>query len=228
VIAHAAALGADLRLIGRDFDFVREGEAWTYRSAGANWPALPPVPFASDVQYSNAAACAAVVESLAVSLPVPPGDVAAGIAAARLHGRSEQIVRDGVEWIFDVAHNPAAARVLRRALEGLPAARRTLAVFGVMHDKDVAGVLEQLAPFISAWHVAQVDVERGATVASLVERIAAVSGCRASAHADAAAACLAAAAEASPGDRVLVFGSFHTVGPAMAALGLYSTPSPRE
>ncbi len=228
VLGHAERLGAKLRLIGRDFDALREGERWTYRSAAVSWPGLPPVPFAADVadvQYENAAACVAVVESLAAELPVPAPEIAQGLAAAQLRGRIERVAREGVEWIFDVAHNPAAARVLRAALDALPPAPRTLAVFGAMHDKDVAGVLENFEGLVAQWHVAHVDDERGASVASLVERVEALRGGEAIAHSDVAAACRAAAAAARPGERVLVFGSFYTVGPAMAALGLYSTPS---
>jgi dihydrofolate synthase/folylpolyglutamate synthase len=242
VVAHAAAVGADLRLIGRDFDFVRDadGSAWTY--VGRTWRCsdLPAVPFSADVQYSNAAACVALVESMAAVLPVTPESMAAGLATAELRGRTERVVRAGVEWIFDVAHNPAAAHVLRTILDGLPAARRTLAVFGAMHDKDLAGVVAHFAADVVHWHVAQVDPERGATASSLAEHIRAVAaepGGRGGVpgessaapaitiHHDVAEACAAAAAEAEPGDRVLVFGSFYTVGPAMAALKLYSVPS---
>ncbi len=225
VTEHAVCLGAKLRLIGRDFDALREGGTWTYRSADVSWAGLPRVPFASDVQYQNGAACVALVESLAADLPVPAPAIAAGIAAAQLRGRIERVQRDGVEWIFDVAHNPAAARVLRGALDALPPAPRTLAVFGAMHDKDVAGVLEQFAGLVAEWHVAHVDDARGASVASLLERVESLHAAPAAAHADVAAACAAAAAAARPGERVLVFGSFYTVGPAMASLGLYSTPS---
>jgi dihydrofolate synthase/folylpolyglutamate synthase len=262
VSAHAAALGADLRVIGRDFDFLRETgrTEWTY--IGKTWrcPGLPAVPFSAEVQYANAAACVAVVESLAPMLPVSADAVAAGLAAAELRGRTERIVRAGVEWIFDVAHNPAAASVLRTILDGLPPARRTLAVFGAMHDKDLAGVLAHFVGHVDHWHVAQVDPERGAPAASLAEHIrtaaagavvarppaagavARPGAARAVAarpaaeansdagppvtiHHDIAEACAAAAAEAEPCDRVLVFGSFYTVGPAMATLKLYSVPS---
>jgi dihydrofolate synthase/folylpolyglutamate synthase len=225
VLGHAAAIGAKLRLIGRDFEAVNEGERWTYRSETSCWSGLPSVPFTSPVQLGNAAACVAVVESLQSELPVRPADIASGLAAAELRGRLEKRLRGGVEWIFDVAHNPAAARVLRRSLDELPAPARTLAVFGAMFDKDIAGVLRQFADLVAEWHVAQVDTERGASLASLLEQVALLGRGPAHGHQDVAAACAAAEAAARPGDRVVVFGSFYTVGPAMAALGLYSTPA---
>jgi dihydrofolate synthase/folylpolyglutamate synthase len=166
-----------------------------------------------------------VVESLASELPVTSADIANGLAASELRGRLERRLRGGVEWIFDVAHNPAAARVLRLSLDELPTPARTFAVFGAMFDKDIAGVLQQFAELVSEWHVAQVDTERGASLASLLEQVAALGRGPAYGHHDVASACAAAEAAARPGDRVVVFGSFYTVGPAMAALGLYSTPA---
>ncbi|HEX5421833.1 MAG TPA: bifunctional tetrahydrofolate synthase/dihydrofolate synthase [Gammaproteobacteria bacterium] len=225
VIAHAASIGAELRVIGRDFEPSSEGERWTYRSESSSWAGFPSVPFTSPVQLGNAAACVAVVESLASELPAAPADIAAGLAGAELRGRLEKRLRGGVEWIFDVAHNPAAARVLRRSLDERPAPARTLAVYGAMHDKDIAGVLRQFAQLVAEWHVAHVDAERGASLATLLEQAVALGRGGVQGHADVAAACAAADASARPGDRVLVFGSFYTVGPAMAALGLYSTPA---
>src|SRR5690606_36413546 len=95
------------------------------------------------------------------------------LANARLRGRIERQVRDGVEWVFDVAHNPSAARVLRQALEAQPASR-TLAVFAAMEDKDLDGVLAPFAGLVDRWHVAQPDTERGAPLASVAKALAAL------------------------------------------------------
>ncbi|HEU4616967.1 MAG TPA: bifunctional tetrahydrofolate synthase/dihydrofolate synthase [Gammaproteobacteria bacterium] len=229
VVRHAAAVGASLKVIGRDFDFVRgpDGRSWSYAAGNAvPYASLPAVPFSDEVQYSNAASCIALVESLQQALPVGSAAIVEGLASAELRGRTETIVRDGVEWIFDVAHNPAAARILRETLDRRPPAKRTLAVFGAMHDKDHGGVLAHFVREVEHWYVAQVDSERGASAASLAEQIVS-AGARGeiTTHDDVAAACAAAAQAARRGDRVLVFGSFYTVGPAMAALRLYSLPS---
>ena len=128
--------------------------------------------------------------------------------------------------MFDVAHNPAAAGVLASSLARLPKAGRTFAVFTGMRDKDLAGVFAPFVADVDGWFVTQANAERGATGAELRDILA-----RAAAHgacetaADVAAACAAARAAAARGDRVLVFGSFHTVGAATAALGLYCAPS---
>src|SRR5690606_19247405 len=104
-------------------------------------------------------------------------------------------------------------------------AQQTFAVFAAMHDKDIAGVLEYFAPIVEHWFVARADDERAAAVDDLSGVLAGLGIDRVEPCADISAACRTAESRARPGDRVLVFGSFYTVGPAMAALGLYSTPS---
>jgi len=222
--AHADEVGARLLAIGRDFRAVRNGDKWRFEGPnGVVRDALPVVPFGAHIQAANMAACVAVVDALRDVLPVSEDALRAGLSNARLRGRTERHVRDGVEWIFDVAHNPSAARVLRQAVDGRPASR-TLAVFAAMEDKDLDGVLAPFADLVDRWHVARPDSERGAPLEAVARTLDALGASDRVLHADVAAACHAAAAEARPGERVLVFGSFYTVGPALEALRLYSTP----
>lgn len=224
VLEHAAAVGAVTHLIGRDFDLRRDGMRWR-RSRDADTAASFPLPpFGGPEQFDNAASCAAVVAALAAVLPVDDAALAAGIAAAYLRGRLERHDVDGVDWIFDVGHNPAAAVGLEASLRRLPRAARTWVVFAAMRDKDLTGVVQ---PFASTdgWFVAQASADRGATGAELGLLLESVGAARVHVAADVAAACTAARATARPGDRVVVYGSFHTVGAAMEALRLYCAPS---
>lgn len=227
VVDYAAEIGAELELIGRDFDFVPDGEhGWREAVAPANDPPLPLPPFGGREQYANAAACAAVVHGLQGVLPVPRDALAAGIRNARLRARFERCEIAGVEWLFDVAHNPAAAAVLKSSLARLPAAPRTFAVFAAMGDKDLGGVLAPFVGDVTGWLVTQSDPERGAPPERLAALLAELGAQAVETAPDVAAAVGAARARVQPGDRVLVFGSFHTVGAATAALGLYSASSP--
>ena len=183
-------------------------------------------PFGGDEQFANAASCAAVVELLSSSLPVTDAALAAGIATAVLRGRLERHAVDGVDWVFDVGHNPAAAAVLEASLRRLPAAGRTWVVFAAMRDKDLAGVVQPLVRAAAGWFVAQASADRGATGAELGTLLESLGATRVVVADDVAAACAAARAEAVPGDRVVVYGSFLTVGAAMEALRLYCAPSP--
>ncbi len=223
--AHAEAIGAELLAIGRDFRPVRADVGWRYEgSDGTCYDGLPIVAFGGDVQAANMASCVAVVNALQSELPVSIAALRAGLANARLRGRSERYARDGVEWVFDVAHNPSAARALRQAVEG-GRASRTIAVFAAMEDKDLEGVLAPFTSIVASWHIARPDSERGAPLEAITEVLRRLGAGQPVLHPGVAEACAAATAEARPGERVLVFGSFYTVGPALEALGLYSTPS---
>ena len=141
-----------------------------------------------------------------------------------MRGRLERHRLDAVEWVFDVAHNPAATAVFLDSLRRLPAVGRTLAVFAAMHDKDLSGVLSPLVEVVDSWYVTQASADRGATAAALSELLEHLGARAVTAEPDVAAACAAARAAARAGDRVVVFGSFHTVGAATKALGLYCAP----
>ncbi len=223
VVAYAAAEGALPRFIGRDFDFRRAPGGW--RRADGEARVLPLPPFGGDEQLGNAAACAAVVDSLMSELPVSDDALAEGIRTAYLRGRFERATIDGVEWILDVAHNPAAVAIFAAALARLPRAPRTLAVFAAMRDKDLAGVIAPLVPSVDAWFVTQANAERGASGEELRDVLAAGGARSIEVASDVAASTVAARVAAQPGARVIVFGSFVTVGAAADALGLYCAPS---
>jgi dihydrofolate synthase/folylpolyglutamate synthase len=227
VLAYAAEIGAPPTIIGRDFDYERgQGERRWHRSGLARGSRELPLPaFGGDEQYGNAAACAAVVERLAAELPVSDDALAAGIERAYLRGRLERHAVGGVEWVFDVAHNPAAAQIFAASVAKLPAAEHTYVVFAGMRDKDLSGVFDAFLGAVDGWFVTQANAERGATGAELRDLLVARGARRVEPCADVDAACAAARAVAVSGDRVLVFGSFHTVGAATAALGIYCAPS---
>jgi dihydrofolate synthase/folylpolyglutamate synthase len=119
------------------------------------------------------------------------------------------------EWVLDVAHNPEAARNLAANLRAHPLPGRTVAVLGMLADKDVAGVLAPLSAVIDDWRVASLDSPRGARAQQLAMQLSAIGVTALHVHDDVAAACRAAQRSAGAGDRVLVFGSFHTVEQAL-------------
>jgi dihydrofolate synthase/folylpolyglutamate synthase len=133
--------------------------------------------------------------------------------------RTFQVVPGRPQVILDVAHNPAAAEVLASALRQRPPARRTLAVFGMLADKDAAAVVQALDDGVDEWLLVDTDGERGLRAGALAERMGAVRGV-VSRYADVPAAVQGARQRASRGDRVLVLGSFHIVGPALDTLRL--------
>jgi dihydrofolate synthase/folylpolyglutamate synthase len=211
----ARALGAPLKRLGGEFDFSRRAERWRYRGSRWNLDDLPAPALVGDVQYANAATSIAALEELGSRLEIPGEAIARGLAAAHLEGRFQSIGIAGVEWILDVAHNPDAARVLAANLEGRPVAGRTLAVCGILADKDAAGVAAELRLRIDEWWMATTLGARGADGAALAARMAPQLQVPVHIAADIEGGCAAALAAARAGDRIVVFGSFHTVAPAL-------------
>ena len=219
VIEVANAIGADLRLRGRDFDAsAREAGRWDYRDRDGRLDSLPEPGLTGVVQVDNAATALAALRALGPRLPLGRPAVERGLAQVRLAGRFQRLQdAGGVEWVLDVAHNEDSARTLAANLRRWPAAGRTLAVCGMLADKDARQVAGLLGGVVDRWYAASTDGPRGLAAEELSAR-AAGAGVTMAPAGGVEAALAVAAATARPGDRVVVFGSFHTVGPALRHL----------
>jgi dihydrofolate synthase / folylpolyglutamate synthase len=214
----ARGIGAALKRPGSEYTYVREDAAWQYRGSRWNLPHLPAPALVGDTQYANAATALAALEEIDMRLPISAAAVAQGLQRVRLVARFQVIAparSDAPTWILDVAHNPAAARVLARNLRDLPSAGRTLAVCGILTDKDAAGVAAELRDCVDVWWCVSTEGERGRSGAALAETVRLEVAAPVQAADSTPAGCAAALAHANPSDRILVFGSFHTVGPAL-------------
>ena len=216
--ARADELGADLWRLGRDFNFqghpsnTQQQWAWRGRAQRFNGLAYPALRGAN--QLVNAAGVLAVFEALRDRLPINAQAVRNGLAMVELPGRF-QIVPGQPTLVLDVAHNPQAVAALANSLDQMGFFPQTHAVLGLMRDKDIAGLLRHLAPLVDHWHVCDLPLARAATAIELAPLVQAASGQRPvtiQTHASPAAALAAAAAAADPADRIVVFGSFYTVG----------------
>jgi dihydrofolate synthase/folylpolyglutamate synthase len=220
--AHAAALGANLWVRGEHFEARSTGpDTWDFAVAGTVvHAALPQPALPGPIQQANAATVLAALELLVPRLPVPRAAVVAGLQSVRLAGRFQRVAdARGFEWVFDVAHNPAAAATLAASLRAVPVEGRTLAVCGMLGDKDVPGVLGSLDGAIDAWFAASSAGPRAIDDIELARRGRA-AGVVMTPAGDIPEALHRAAVAARPGDRIVVLGSFHTVGPALASLGI--------
>ena len=196
------------------------GESWDFHSAPCTLANLPAPALAGAMQYQNSASALTALQLLGVGNACDHAAVAQGLRRTVLPGRF-QIVPGDIEWILDVAHNEAAAQVLAAALAARPSAGRSFAVAVMLADKDAAAVVGTLDPLIDHWLLAGIDDEpRGLDARALQARLPPLRGAVELAS-NVTAACAAARALARAGDRVIVFGSFHVVGPALVWLGLY-------
>lgn len=218
VLRHAYAIGAQSWRIANDF-FAEplDAETWRWREVGFSMD-LPMPALAAPVQLRNAACAIAAVRTLRAR--IDKQTYAEGVANARVAGRLQRFERNGVEVVVDVGHNPQAARALAQWLRAQPR-RRTLAVYAALADKDVAGVAQALAGVVDGWHIAGLSDAgpRGLGVDDFARQLAGSAAADAARHVGVDAALQAAIAQAGPGGRVLVFGSFHTAAAALGHLG---------
>jgi dihydrofolate synthase/folylpolyglutamate synthase len=238
VFATIAARQAQALVAERDFHWRVGPQRWDYEGPTLSLKGLPPSALAGDIQYRNAATALAALEALDASTALsaaaargvralrPLGVMDVGRALDRVHlpGRFQRVPGE-VEWILDIAHNEPAARVLAaelaaRALPGGAGHARTFAVIGVLRDKDAAAIGAALADVIDRWIACALPGPRGGSAEELAARLAR-PGARIELAPSVVAGCERARAEARAGDRVVVCGSLHTVGPALEWLRIY-------
>ena len=218
VLEAAAALGARLLLIGRDFHCRADGNQWLFESPEGRRATLAHPALRGANQLRNAGAALAALETLRERLPVAMQDVRRGLAEVALPGRF-QVLPGRPQLVLDVAHNPEAASVLAANLGASGFAPETIAVLGMLRDKDIEGVLRAMAGRITRWHLATLGGPRGADAVTLERALRAAGATEpASRHPSVAAALAAARGEAGEGDKIVVFGSFLTVAEAMAQI----------
>jgi len=215
----ADSVGARLLVRGRDFrGDERTDGAWDFRDARGELTNLPAPALQGVAQVGNAATALAALRELTLRLPLSRGAIERGLREVRLPGRFQRMsAPDGIEWVFDVAHNPDAAAVLAANLARHPARGRTFAVCGMLSDKDVPSVLAALRGSIDCWFAATTDGPRGLSDAAMA-RHGAAAGIEMILGGSVREAMQVAADDARAGDRIVVFGSFHTVGPALSCV----------
>jgi dihydrofolate synthase / folylpolyglutamate synthase len=217
VLRHAYAIGASAVRIGCDFFFeIIDDRHWRWREIGCEFE-LPMPRLAGPVQLRNAAVAIAALRALPESEGWDEATYARGVAQARIAGRLQRFEREGVEILVDVAHNPQAARALADSVRAASTAGRTHAVFAALGDKDIEGVVAALADVVDVWRLAGLPDAgpRGMNAEAFAARLRETAAAKNRRFANVAVAMAATVAEASNGDRVLVFGSFHTAAEAL-------------
>jgi len=212
VRAHALAVGAELIQLGSDFDCLTGGLNWRFRRAGMEPLVLPYPRLRGAFQLANASAAIAALNQLRHRLPVPEHAIRSGLANAQVAGRF-QLLRQFPTVIADVAHNPHAGAALAANLARSRIHRRTIAVFAMLGDKDIDGVIDAMTDHVDDWLVAGLRLPRGTTAGHLAQKLSARGVAAPVSEFDSPAlAYRQAIANASAvGDRIVVFGSFHTV-----------------
>jgi len=221
LIDHANAIGADLWLFGRDFNYAGDKQQWNFggRAQRRNSLGYPSLRGAN--QLLNASGVLAAIEALRHVLPVGAQEVRTGLVMVELPGRF-QVMPGRPAVVLDVAHNPHAAATLSQNLDNMGFHAYTYGVFGSMLDKDIDGVIAQLKDKIDHWYVTGLPLPRAATAEQLKQKLldaGVLSDPEKNIVTFAApeAAYAEAVSKAGENDRIVVFGSFLTVAGAMRA-----------
>jgi dihydrofolate synthase/folylpolyglutamate synthase len=214
VIDRATEIGADLWLLGRDFNYSGDKQQWGWAGRGRRYAGLAYPALRGANQLINASGVLAALTALRQRLPVTAQAVRNGLAMVELPGRF-QVVPGQPSLVLDVAHNPHSVAALALNLDAMGFFPTTHAVFGAMADKDLAPMLARMDPLVDRWYFTDLPTTRAAPGAALDSAWQAMTRRKDAASAvfaDPQTALKAAEAAATPTDRIVVFGSFYTVG----------------
>ena len=214
VLDYAKEIDADLWRCGVDFNVSGDKLQWAWAGRGRRYTGLAYPALRGANQLINAAGVLAALAALRERLPITAQAVRNGFAFVELPGRF-QIVPGQPTLVLDVAHNPHAVAALSANLDAMGFFPTTHAVFGAMADKDIALMLAKIAPLIDQWYFTDLPTPRAASAAQLIEKWQVQNtrkGVTAALYSDPQQALQAAISAANPADRIIVFGSFYTVG----------------
>jgi len=215
LIKHAELIHADLKIIGKDFGYEAHHDSFDFLIDSTFVMNLPLPKLQGDFQLANATNALMAVKAMEDKLPLTEISIQKGITLTLLPGRFQE-VKKMPSLILDVAHNQQAARSLSHNLKTHVVPGKTIAVFSILKDKDIFGVINELNLDIDDWFIAEIQNERAASIENISNTIQKINP---SAHIEAfkniQEAYQFASKEVTRNDRIIVFGSFFTVADIM-------------
>ena len=214
VLAHADSIGADLWQFGKDFNFTGDKQQWAWAGRGRRYSGLAYPALRGANQLINASGVLAALEAVRDRLPVTAQAIRNGLAMVELPGRF-QIIPGQPTLVLDVAHNPHAVAALSENLDAMGFYPTTHAVFGAMADKDVSAIMARVGVLVDRWYFCDLPTARASSAQDLQKQWQQTNNRKnvtSSVYKDPKEAFEAAVAAADPADRIVVFGSFYTVG----------------
>jgi dihydrofolate synthase/folylpolyglutamate synthase len=228
LIKHAEKIQANFKQIHQDFDYAVVENGWQYLQHGKLVHTLPKPALQGAYQLANAACVIAAVESLQSRLPVSTTAMADAMQRVTLAGRFQVLAKTKLNTprvIVDVAHNPHAAQALADNLKASKAqytqtnTAKTFAVFAMLADKDMQGVVNALKSEVDVWYVASINHSRGAQAADLAKVVLSVLPLAKIKQFDNASnAYQQACIDMGENDKMIVFGSFFTVASVLQVI----------
>jgi len=220
---YADLIGARFMLIGEHFGYSVEATSWNYWGDKRKRHSLPHPALGGTHQLRNASACLAALDTVRDILPITISNIRHGLLETTLPGRF-QVLPGKPIIVLDVAHNPNAVHALSVSLSNMDFHEKTYAVFAILKDKDIDGVVRAIISKVDVWLVADINSPRGASADEVVQVLenAGVSKANGAilAFPNPVAAYVFACKRSTKNDRICVFGSFYTVGEVMEYLNL--------
>lgn len=215
MLDYAREIGANIWRYGVDFNVESEGVQWRYNGPGGRRSGLPHPALRGPYQLFNAAAAITAIDTLRGRLPVSAGALRQGLLSADVPGRF-QVLPGRPAVVLDVAHNPHAAERLASALAAMQTGGKTFAVFAMLKDKDIEGVVRAVKQHIDHWFIAPLEGPRGADTDRIKHALDTVHVLDEITECDSVSSAIDQIhAHAHMDDRILIFGSFLTVAQAM-------------
>ncbi len=204
---------------GRDYHWQHHDQSWEWVCGEERLTDLPLPRLQGEFQLQNGAAVLTVIAQLQSRHPVSYEAISIGLQRVELPGRF-QIIEGDITTILDVAHNPEAAAVLADSLRELPSEGSTLALFSALEDKDIKGVVALMSEVVDSWYLAPLQELRAASIETLQQALldSGVESSSMSLFSTIEDAFIGAQESAVAGDRIVIFGSFHTVAQAVLRL----------
>ena len=217
LVKYAQDVDSKLFLINKDYSYQRnDDQTWSFHSSKVNWENLPMPSLYGDAQVSNAATALMGLVSIDDKMPVTRQSVDRGLSNINLLGRFQRIT-GSCEIILDVAHNLDSAKVMVKNLQDLDPVAKTYAVFAVLADKDVDGIIESVKGLIDKWYISQLATERTLNCKKLQKLLKQnCPDCDVQHYPSISEAYLAAKQDADNSSRIIVFGSFLTVAEVLS------------
>lgn len=218
VIDHALEIGADLWRFGKDFHYDGDKQQWGWAGRGRRYAGLAYPALRGANQLMNASGVLAAYEAIRGKLPVTAQAVRTGLSMVELPGRF-QIVPGQPTLVLDVAHNPHSVAALTANLDAMGYFPTTHAVFGAMADKDWEPMLTKVGPLVDRWYFTDLPTPRADSAENLKAKLQQLQAqgvirkdVSMQTFANPQQALDAAVAASEAADRIVVFGSFFTVG----------------
>lgn len=218
VIDHAAEIGADLWRFGKDFNYDGDKQQWGWAGRGRRYAGLAYPALRGANQLMNASGVLAAYEAIRGKLPVTAQAVRTGLSMVELPGRF-QIVPGQPTLVLDVAHNPHSVAALTANLDAMGYFPTSHAVFGAMADKDWEPMLTKVGPLVDRWYFTDLPTPRADSAENLKAKLQQLQAqgvirkdVSMQTFANPQQALDAAVAASEAADRIVVFGSFFTVG----------------